>query len=152
MSDAKDSKKKSSKGSKVKAPTASKAQTGTEAGKARRTQVMGEAFVARAMGSMDGFTRPLQEWLNEHAWGSTWLRDGLDLKTRSLCTCSMLAALGRSTELKGHVRGAINNGASVVEIREVLLHSAIYAGAPAASEAFRAAKEVLAEMGVELPE
>jgi 4-carboxymuconolactone decarboxylase len=64
----------------------------------------------------------------------------------------MLAALGRSTELKGHVRGAINNGASVVEIREVLLHSAIYAGAPAASEAFRAAKEVLAEMGVPMPE
>ena len=125
---------------------------GAEAGKARRTQVMGEAFVERAMGSMDGFTRPLQEWLNEHAWGSTWLRDGLDLKTRSLCTCAMLAALGRSTELKGHVRGAINNGASVVEIREVLLHSAIYAGAPAASEAFRSAREVLAEMGAELPE
>ncbi len=155
MSNAKDSKgAKDSKDSKKKAAGAKKpkAKTGAEAGKARRTQVMGEAFVERAMGSMDGFTRPLQEWLNEHAWGSTWLRDGLDLKTRSLCTCSMLAALGRSTELKGHVRGAINNGASVVEIREVLLHCAIYAGAPAASEAFRAAKEVLAEMGVELPE
>lgn len=146
MSNAKDSKKKTSK------PKTPKAQTGAEAGKARRTKVMGEAFVERAMGSMDGFTRPLQEWLNEHAWGSTWLRDGLDLKTRSLCTCSMLAALGRSTELKGHVRGAINNGASVIEIREVLLHSAIYAGAPAAGEAFRAAKEVLAEMGVAMPE
>lgn len=132
--------------------TGSAPMSGAEAGKARRTQVMGEAFVERAMGSMDGFTRPLQEWLNEHAWGSTWLRDGLDLKTRSLCTCAMLAALGRSTELKGHVRGAINNGASVVEIREVLLHSAIYAGAPAASEAFRSAREVLAEMGVEFPE
>ncbi len=149
MSNAKEAKKKPAQGSQLKTP---KAQTGAEAGKARRTEVMGAAFVERAMGSMDGFTRPLQEWLNEHAWGSTWLRDGLDLKTRSLCTCSMLAALGRSTELKGHVRGAINNGASVVEIREVLLHSAIYAGAPAASEAFRAAKEVLAEMGVELPE
>lgn len=147
--DAKGAKKKPANDSKDKTP---KARTGAEAGKARRTEVMGEAFVERAMGSMDGFTRPLQEWLNAHAWGSTWLRDGLDLKTRSLCTCSMLAALGRSTELKGHVRGAINNGASVVEIREVLLHSAIYAGAPAASEAFRAAKEVLAEMGVELPE
>lgn len=133
-------------------PTGDAPMSGAEAGKARRTQVMGEAFVERAMGSMDGFTRPLQEWLNEHAWGSTWLRDGLDLKTRSLCTCAMLAALGRSTELKGHVRGAINNGASVVEIREVLLHSALYAGAPAASEAFRSAREVLAEMGVEFPE
>lgn len=149
MSNAKDSKKKAAKAGKVKA---SKAQTSAEAGKARRTEVMGAAFVERAMGSMDGFTRPLQEWLNEHAWGSTWLREGLDLKTRSLCTCSMLAALGRSTELKGHIRGAINNGASVVEIREVLLHSAIYAGAPAAGEAFRAAKDVLAEMGVALPE
>lgn len=149
MSNAKDSKKKAAKAGKVKAP---KAQTLAEAGKARRTEVMGAAFVERAMGSMDGFTRPLQEWLNEHAWGSTWLREGLDLKTRSLCTCSMLAALGRSTELKGHIRGAINNGASVVEIGEVLLHSAIYAGAPAAGEAFRAAREVLAEMGVALPE
>lgn len=123
-----------------------------EAGKARRTQVMGEPFVERAMGSLDGFSRPLQDWLNEHAWGSTWQREGIDLKTRSLCTCAMLAALGRSAELKGHVRGALNNGASVVEIREVLLHSAIYAGAPAAVEAFRSAREVLNELGIEIPE
>jgi len=92
-----------------------------ERGKARRTEVMGEAFVERAMRDLDGFSRPLQNWLNEHAWGSTWQRGGIDLKTRSLCTCAMLAALGRGTELKGHVRGAINNGASPVEIREVLL-------------------------------
>jgi 4-carboxymuconolactone decarboxylase len=123
-----------------------------DAGKARRTQVMGAPYVDRAMNSLDGFSRPLQEWLNEHAWGSTWLRDGIDLKTRSLCTCAMLAALGRSTELKGHVRGAINNGATVVEIREVLLHSAIYAGAPAAIEAFRSAREVLNELGIEIPD
>lgn len=123
-----------------------------EAGKARRTQVMGEPFVERAMGSLDGFSRPLQDWLNEHAWGSTWQREGIDLKTRSLCTCAMLAALGRSAELKGHVRGALNNGASVVEIREVLLHSAIYAGAPAAVEAFLSAREVLNELGIEIPE
>lgn len=123
-----------------------------EAGKARRTQVMGEPFVERAMSSLDGFSRPLQDWLNEHAWGSTWQREGIDLKTRSLCTCAMLAALGRSAELKGHVRGALNNGASVVEIREVLLHSAIYAGAPAAVEAFRSAREVLNELGIEIPE
>ena len=123
-----------------------------DAGKARRTQVMGAPYVDRAMNSLDGFSRPLQEWLNEHAWGSTWPRDGIDLKTRSLCTCAMLAALGRSTELKGHVRGAINNGATVVEIREVLLHSAIYAGAPAAIEAFRSAREVLNELGIEIPD
>ncbi|MGF6575111.1 4-carboxymuconolactone decarboxylase [Paraburkholderia sp. GAS333] len=122
------------------------------AGKARRTQVMGAPFVDRAMNGLDAFNRPLQEWLNEHAWGSTWLREGIDLKTRSLCTCAMLAALGKSAELKGHVRGAINNGASVVEIREVLLHSAIYAGAPAAVEAFRSAREVLDELGLSIPD
>lgn len=118
-----------------------------DAGKARRTQVMGADFVARAMQSADEFSAPLQAWINEHAWGSTWQREGIDLKTRSLCTCAMLAALGRGTELKGHVRGALNNGASVEEIREVLLHVAVYAGAPAAVEAFRSAREVLTEMG-----
>lgn len=115
-----------------------------EQGKARRTQVMGDAFVERAMSDLDGFSRPLQDWLNEHAWGSTWRRGGIDLKTRSLCTCAMLAALGRGHELKGHIRGALNNGASLIEIREVLLHSALYAGAPAAVEAFRHAREVIA--------
>ena len=74
------------------------------------------------------------------------------MRTRSLVTCAMLAALGRSNELKGHVRGALNNGASVTELREVLLHVAVYAGAPAAVEAFRCAREVLAEMGVPLPD
>jgi len=123
-----------------------------EAGKARRTEVMGEIFVDRAMSHLDGFSRPLQDWLNEHAWGSTWLREGIDLKTRSLVTCAMLAALGRGNELKGHIRGAINNGASLVEIREVLLHSAIYGGAPAAIEAFRSAREVLSELGLSLPD
>lgn len=119
-----------------------------DAGMARRTQVMGEAFVARAMQSADEFSAPLQAWVNEHAWGSTWQREGIDLKTRSLCTCAMLAALGRSTELKGHIRGALNNGARVEEIREVLLHTAVYAGAPAAVEAFRSAREVLDELGL----
>lgn len=123
-----------------------------EQGQAMRTRVMGEAFVSRAMENLDGFSRPLQNWLNAHAWGSTWQREGIDLRTRSLVTCAMLAALGRSNELKGHVRGALNNGASVTELREVLLHVAVYAGAPAAVEAFRCAREVLAEMGVPLPD
>lgn len=126
------------------------AEQDKEAGRARRAQVMGDAFVERAMSGLDAFSAPLQDWLNEHAWGSTWQRDGIDLKTRSLCTCAMLAALGRGIELKGHVRGAINNGATAVEIREVLLHSAIYAGAPAAIEAFRCAREVLNELGVKI--
>lgn len=119
---------------------------------ATRTQVMGQAFVDRAFTELDGFSRPLQEYITEHAWGATWQRGGIDLKTRSLVTVGMLAALGRSTELKGHVRGAINNGASLVELREVLLHSAVYAGAPAAVEGFRAAREVLNELGLSLPD
>lgn len=121
-------------------------------GLATRTQVMGQAFVDKAFTGLDGFSRPLQEFLTEHAWGSTWQREGIELKTRSLVTVGMLAALGRSTELKGHVRGAIRNGASLVELREVLLHSAVYAGAPAAVEAFRAAREVLDELGLNLPD
>lgn len=121
-------------------------------GLATRTQVMGRAFVDKAFADLDGFSRPLQEFLTEHAWGSTWQREGIELKTRSLVTVGMLAALGRSTELKGHVRGALNNGASLVELREVLLHSAVYAGAPAAVEAFRAAREVLNELGLSLPD
>lgn len=121
-------------------------------GLATRTQVMGQAFVDKAFADLDGFSRPLQEFLTEHAWGSTWQREGIELKTRSLVTVGMLAALGRSTELKGHVRGALNNGASLVELRKVLLHSAVYAGAPAAVEAFRAAREVLNELGLSLPD
>ncbi len=111
-----------------------------------RTEVMGEAFVNRAMENTTPLTEPLQEWINEHAWGSTWQRDDvLPRKTRSLVTIAMLAALKAPTELKGHIRGALNNGCSPEEIQEVLLHSIVYCGAPAAQEAFRAAKEVLEE-------
>jgi 4-carboxymuconolactone decarboxylase len=97
-----------------------------------REQVMGEDFVAWAFAGADEFTLPLQEFIARNAWGTTWCRDGLDLKTRSLVTVAMLAALGRSQELKGHVRGALNNGATVEELREVLLHAAVYYGVPAA--------------------
>ncbi|WP_421866098.1 carboxymuconolactone decarboxylase family protein [Motiliproteus sp.] len=110
-----------------------------------RTEVMGEAFVQRALNNQTELTEPLQQWINEHAWGSTWQRDGLPRSTRSLITIAMLAALRAPTELKGHVRGALNNGCSVDEIREVLLHSLPYCGAPAAQEAFRAAQEVIEE-------
>ena len=116
-----------------------------------RTEVMGEAFVQRAQNNTVPFTQPLQDWINEHAWGSTWQRDGtdgkgIDRKTRSLVTIAFLIAQKSPTELKGHIRGAINNGASVAEIQEVLLHSLPYCGAPAAQEAFRAAVDVLTEM------
>ena len=110
-----------------------------------RTEVMGEEFVTRAMHNANEFTEPMQTWINEHAWGSTWQRDGLPRSTRSLVTIAMLAALKAPTELKGHVRGALRNGCTPEEIQEVLLHSVLYCGAPAAQEAFRAAREVLDE-------
>ncbi len=116
-------------------------------GIAKRKQVMGEAFVDRAMSNVNSFNSELQNWINEHAWGSTWQREGISLKTRSLCTIAMLTALKAPTELKGHIRGALNNGCSVDEIKEVLLHSALYCGAPATQEAFRAALDVLQEEG-----
>lgn len=112
-----------------------------------RKQVMGDAFVEKAFANVDEFTKPLQDYITRNAWGTVWCRDGLDFKTRSLITLSMLTALGRSHELKGHVRGALNNGATVEEIREVLLHATVYCGVPLAVEAFRAAHDVLKEAG-----
>ncbi|MDO8249119.1 MAG: carboxymuconolactone decarboxylase family protein [Rhodoferax sp.] len=108
-----------------------------------RKQVMGEDFVAKALGQATEFTRPMQQYITRNAWGDVWQREGLDLKTRSLITVAMLTALGKQHELKGHVRGALNNGATVAEIQEVLLHASIYCGVPAAVEAFRAAADVV---------
>lgn len=113
-----------------------------------RKQVMGDAHVERSMGQVTPFTAPLQDWINEHAWGSTWQRDGIDRKIRSLITMAFLIAQKSPTELKGYIRGAINNGATVTEIQEVLLHSLPYCGAPATQEAYRAAVDVLTEMGL----
>ena len=111
-----------------------------------RRQVMGDEFVDRAMDAVTEFTQPVQDYINENCWGSVWARDTLPLKTRSIITIATLAALKAPNELKGHVRGAIRNGCSPEEIREVLLHTAPYIGAPALQEAFRAAKEVLEEL------
>jgi 4-carboxymuconolactone decarboxylase len=102
--------------------------------------------VEKAFDNADDFTGPLQEFITRNAWGTVWCREGLDLKTRSFITLSMLAALGRTQELKGHVRGALNNGATIDEIREVLLHATVYCGVPLAVDAFRAAQEVLKEV------
>jgi 4-carboxymuconolactone decarboxylase len=111
-----------------------------------RAQVMGKEFVENAFANADEFTQPLQEYVTRNAWGTVWCREGLDFKTRSLITLSMLTALGHTQELKGHVRGAINNGATIDEIREVLLHATVYCGVPLAVDAFRAAQEVLKEI------
>ena len=117
-----------------------------KAGLATRRQVMGDDFVDRALAGATAFTEPMQHYITRNAWGDVWQRPGLDMKTRSLITVAMLTALGRQHELQGHVRGALNNGCTVEEIRETLLHCAVYAGVPAAIDAFRAAQEVLDEM------
>jgi len=117
-----------------------------DAGLAMRKQVMGEDFVARALKGVNDFTAPLQHHITRNAWGDVWQRPGLDLKTRSLVTVAMLTALGKQHELKGHVRGALNNGATVQEIQEVLLHATVYCGVPTAVEAFRSAAEVVGEL------
>ncbi|WAC45338.1 carboxymuconolactone decarboxylase family protein [Pseudomonas sp. SL4(2022)] len=108
-----------------------------------RREVMGDPFVDRALNNATDFTQPLQDFVNEHAWGGVWNREGLDRKTRSLITLAALTALKCPQELKGHVRGALNNGCTVEEIRETLLHCAVYAGVPAAIDAFRAAQDVI---------
>ncbi|MCG9754066.1 4-carboxymuconolactone decarboxylase [Shewanella insulae] len=114
-------------------------------GLAIRREVMGDSFVDRALSSASDFTQPLQELVTRNAWGEVWAREGLDRRTRSLITIATLAALKASTELKGHVRGALRNGCTVEEIQEVLLHSTVYCGMPAGVEAFRAANEVIGE-------
>lgn len=116
-----------------------------------RTEVMGEQHVKRSLDSASPFTQPLQDWIIEHAWGSTWQDDTiLPRKYRSLITMAFLIAQKSPNELKGHIRGAINNGASVAEIREVLMHSLPYCGAPATQEAFRAAIDVLNDMDIDI--
>jgi 4-carboxymuconolactone decarboxylase len=114
-----------------------------EQGLATRKQVMGEDFVARAFAGVTDFTAPIQQHITRAAWGDVWQRPGLDLKTRSLITVALLTALGKQHELKGHVRGALNNGATEAELQEVLLHAAVYCGVPAAVDAFRSAAEVV---------
>lgn len=115
-----------------------------------RKAVMGEAHVEKAMSAVTPFTEPLQDWINEHAWGSTWQRGVIDRKTRSLITMAFLIAQKSPNELKGHIRGAINNGATVAEIQEVLLHSLPYCGAPTTQEAYRVAVEVLNELQLDI--
>jgi 4-carboxymuconolactone decarboxylase len=112
-------------------------------GLATRKQVMGEDFVANAYGNATDFTRPIQDHITRNAWGDVWQREGLDRKTRSLITVAMLTALGKQHELKAHVRGALNNGATPKEIQEVLLHATVYCGVPTAVDAFRSAAEVI---------
>jgi 4-carboxymuconolactone decarboxylase len=113
-------------------------------GKAMREAVLGQEYVERAMNA-DEFNRPFQELVTEYCWGAIWTRPGLSPKTRSMLNLAMLTALNRSHELKLHIRGALSNGVSRDEIREVLMQAAVYCGIPAGVEAFRCAREVFAE-------
>ena len=110
-------------------------------------EVLGKDYVDNAIKSADDFNRPLQEFVTEYCWGAVWGRPGLPKKTRSMLNLAMLTALNRPHELKLHVRGALNNGVTREEISEILLHAAVYAGVPAAVDAFRTAREVLKEAG-----
>jgi 4-carboxymuconolactone decarboxylase len=116
-------------------------------GLAMRKAVLGDAYVEKALASADEFSRPLQDLVTSFAWGQVWTREELPPRTRSLVNLAMLAALNRPHELRIHLRGAVNNGCTNEEIREVLLQTAVYCGFPAAIDAFRAAREVLVELG-----
>lgn len=118
-----------------------------EAGMAVRKAVLGEEHVARAEANKTGFDADFQRFITESAWGSVWTRDGLDHRTRSMLTIALLAGLGRQEELALHIRATRNTGVSADEIKEVLIHVAVYAGVPAANSAYAVAKSTLAEMG-----
>ncbi|MCG9558983.1 4-carboxymuconolactone decarboxylase [Vibrio kanaloae] len=116
-----------------------------EEGLAIRRQVLGADYVDASIENTTDFTMPMQELVTKYCWGEVWGRDTLPLKTRSMINLAMITALNRPHELKLHVRGALNNGCTTDEIREVLLQTAIYCGVPAAIDAFRTAKEVIDE-------
>lgn len=117
-------------------------------GLATRRELFGVEHVAQRMAAVDDFSRPFAEFLNTHVFNDIWNRPGLARATRSILNVGMLAALGRSPELKGHIGAALNNGVTPEEIREVLLQVAVYCGAPAAVDGFRLAAEVLRERGL----
>jgi len=117
-----------------------------EKGLAIRRQVLGAEYVDNAIKSADDFSRPLQELVTQYCWGEIWGRPGLDRRTRSLINLAMITALNRPHEVKMHIKGALVNGMTKEEIREVLLQVAIYAGIPAGVASFAIAKEAFAEL------
>ena len=118
---------------------------GYKAGLAVRKQVLGEKYVNDSIAQADDFTAPLQQYLTEHAWGAVWVREGLSLKTRSMLNLAILTAINRPAELRLHIRGALNNGVTKEEMREIFLHCGAYCGAPAALDAFKVARQLFAD-------
>jgi 4-carboxymuconolactone decarboxylase len=116
-----------------------------ERGLAIRKSVIGAEFVDKALASADDFTQPLQRLVTEYCWGAVWGREELPKKTRSMLNIAMLAVLNRPHELRLHVQGALRNGVTKDEIREILLHVGIYAGIPCSVDSFRIAREAIAD-------
>ena len=110
-----------------------------------RREVLGDEHVDRAQAKATSFSKDFQDLLTRYAWGEIWARPGLDRRTRSCITVAMTVALNRPGELALHLRGALRNGVTVDELREILLQTAVYCGVPAANTAFRVAEEVLGE-------
>jgi 4-carboxymuconolactone decarboxylase len=117
-----------------------------EQGLRTRREVLGEDYVKKALESATEYTWPMQEFVTEYCWDAIWNRPGLSRKVRSMLNLGMVSALGRSAELKAHVRGALNNGWTKDELREVFMQVAVYCGVPAAIDSFRTAQEVFREM------
>ena len=113
-----------------------------------RREVLGAEYVDKAIASADDFNRPLQELVTQYCWGEIWGRPGLDRKTRSFINLAMISALNRPHEVKMHIKGALNNGLTKDDIKEVFLQVAIYCGVPAAVDSFRTAQEVFKELGI----
>ena len=111
-----------------------------------RKAVLGEAYVSNALKNVDDFNRPFQEMLNEYCWGTVWGREELPRKTRSMLNLAMIAILNRQHEFRAHLKGALTNGVTRDEIREILMQVAISAGMPAAVDSFRIARELFAEL------
>ena len=129
----------------------SEADTRFESGMRVRRSVLGDAHVDRVLANQSEFDAPFQRFITEMAWGSLWARPDLDRRTRSLVTVAILAALGRREELEVHLRATRNTGATPAEIREALLHVAVYAGVPAANSAMTIAKSTLTTPNVDPP-
>jgi 4-carboxymuconolactone decarboxylase len=119
-----------------------------EQGLSIRREMFGADLVDKASAAADDFNRPFEELVNQYCFGEIWGRPGLDRKTRSIATLSMLTGLNRPNQVRAHVRGAIANGVSKQELQELFLQAAIYCGVPAAVDSFRIAREVFTELGI----
>ena len=120
-----------------------------QAGLKCRREVLGADYVETSLTDADDFTHDFQRLITEYCWGGSWGRGGLEKRERSILNLGMIAALNRRNEFKLHFKGAINNGLTVRELREILIQITIYCGAPAGVDAFRIAREALGELGIE---